>query len=355
MEVTLPEIAIVRSLSAAGPYAPEQMLALAYSHDLAGRLSPLSEADYVAPDVGLTVPDFLVVRVVRASAWFMAGDMLTLWFSDPLVVRIARSSAPASPFPATTPATTATIVPRSASMALAPAVAPLPRAQREPTASGVRVRLRWTAERARRIIGVADRLFTIERLGWYRHVLAMRLLLPDDIVIDDEQRAREAASALHELRTGVVDALGRPLLAACMPNFAVSSDWLDTLDSAAAAKAAGRLLDVIAPDLSTVATLSAHDVAPDWLVGLVQADEPIVFSSVDALLPLLIPTLSTVPAVTACLTEYRRALVELFGQTARAPEAVRLKQMVHPNHALDDRLWQLVAAIADAPATPVEA
>ena len=43
--------------------------------------------------------------------------------------------------------------------------------------AGVSVRLDWSGERLRRFVAVVDKLFTIDRLGWYRHALAMRLLI----------------------------------------------------------------------------------------------------------------------------------------------------------------------------------
>ena len=68
--------------------------------------------------------------------------------------------------------------------------------------------------------------------------------------------------------------------------------------------------------------------------------------SARAFLPLLIPTTAHDATLGARLAKYRSLLVELFAQTARADEPVRLNVMGQPNHSLDDRLWQLVGAAA---------
>jgi hypothetical protein len=212
---------------------------------------------------------------------------------------------------------------------------------------GVCVRLEWNPDRVRRFVQLVDRLFTVDRLGWYRHAFAMRLLVPDDISLSDPLAEREARRYLGELRSAVVETLGQPLLAAFMPSFAVTPEWLDSVDVPAAARALAGLREAVVPHLQDV----AHDLQPDvgakCSVGVVDGATLLVASSgsFEALLPAFIPAVSADESVTACASEYRSVLLDVFGQTARCAEAVRLKQMAQPNHALDDRLWHLVGAV----------
>lgn len=215
----------------------------------------------------------------------------------------------------------------------------------------VTVRLDWSSERLRRFVQVVDKLFTIDRLGWYRHSLAMRLLIPDDIACDDMLASVEAMRHLQALRAAAVESLGKPLLAACMPGFSISSEWLATLESSREARAIAGLREALLPyaddgerpietplgeALQTVGTIARRELLPENA------------TSVEAFLPLLIPSTAHDAALGLRLAEYRRLLVELFAQTARASEAVRMHQMAQPNHSLDDRLWQLVGAAAEA-------
>jgi hypothetical protein len=219
-----------------------------------------------------------------------------------------------------------------------------------------RTRLAWTSDRAHRFVQVCDRLFTVERLGWYRHALAMRLLLPDEIVCGDLATDREIADDLRILAESALETLGRPMLAAFMPNFSVTSEWLDSLDNAAAAQSLSRLRATLtrrAP-ARTIGNVTNGEVTRTQ--GSIALDEltSAPGTSAEALLPLLIANISPLAAVTEKLTAYRAALTELFGQTAGSAEPVRLSQMALPNHTLDDRLWHLVGVVNDAFVAPHE-
>ncbi|MBC5800197.1 MAG: hypothetical protein GIX03_07925 [Candidatus Eremiobacteraeota bacterium] len=216
------------------------------------------------------------------------------------------------------------------------------------TQTGALVRLQWTADRVRRFVSVVDRLFTVDRLGWYRHALAMRLLVPDEIVTFDERSRADIALQLHELRAAVAQTFGRPLLSVFMPNFNVDAEWLEMLDSPQAARALAALRDLLLALADDRPDAGATE--PDWTVSPVLKRDLLVMpaASLEALLPILIPTTAPDPALGARLADYRRTLVEAFGQTVRSAGAVRLGAMTEPHHALDDRLWQLVGAVGTA-------
>ena len=220
-------------------------------------------------------------------------------------------------------------------------------AAREP---GVIVRLDWDRERVRRFVQVVDKLFTIDRLGWYRHVLAMRLLVPDGITCGQSDEGGAATRHLHALRAAAVGAFGKPLLAACMPNFNVTGEWLEALDCAAEARAVAGLRDALLPYVDDDGAAPVPEAGAAQTVGTVTRQELLALgaSSVDAFLPILIPATSLDAALAGCLADYRNLLIELFGQTARSSEMVRVNQMTRPNHSLDDRLWQLVGAVSKA-------
>ena len=214
---------------------------------------------------------------------------------------------------------------------------------------GVEIRLEWTHERVRRFITVIDKLFTVERLGWYRHVLAMRLLVPDSVSCGDAPSDLEAVRHLRALRAASVETLGRPLLAAFMPSFSVTPQWLASIDSVSAARSLAGVRDAIAPFVTDLGPLLAANDSATWTIGRVDRRdfEIAPTASVEALLPILIANVSIHPLLTERLTEYRRTLIDVFSQTARSAEAVRLGAMAQSNHSLDDRLWQLVGTVGE--------
>lgn len=219
--------------------------------------------------------------------------------------------------------------------------------QSEPQISGVRVRLDWNRDRVRRFVQVVDKLFTIDRLGWYRHVFAMRLLVPDVVLCGRPESDVEALRHLHALRAASIETLGRPLLAAFMPNFSVSPEWLDSIDKPSAARALAGLRDTLTP-FSDDGPLHSSELEMGWTISAVLRSELVTApaSSVESLLPLFIPATSPSDVLSEKLTAYRSALISIFGQTAQSAEAVRLNLMARPNHTLDDRLEQLAHAVS---------
>jgi hypothetical protein len=364
---------VVRVASAGGPFDEGDLLSMAFSTPPACRLlrhgTPVSTVSLSRTDATI-VPEAISVTVVVPAGTYGVGEVLVLSFVDPSVAHIhaAQTRLPAAA-PAVPAATrTAVEVPVGSPRAMAARDGDVPQAvvavhgPSEPTASsiverestdgratsGLRTRLLWSSDRARRFVQVCDKLFTVDRLGWHRHALTMRLLIPDEVACGNATANREIAEHLRVLRASALESLGRPLLAAFMPNFAVTPEWLDALDDPAAARALAALREIFAAHATdNVASIVASD--PAWTEGEVSRVEldgtpP---TSCEALLPLLIANLSPLAAVTEKLTAYRRALIELFGQTAGSAETVRLSHMAQPNHILDDRLWQLVGAVGE--------
>jgi hypothetical protein len=334
----LPELTIVHVLTSAGPFAQGDAVSIAFVSPTVARLLPHA-ARAISPGGGDTalLPETLSARVVVDAGPYAEGDVLTLSFVDP---RFARLHALARPDPEPR-------APATAPSPFTPEPHPTP-ARVLTTAGGVRTRLGWSADRARRFVQVCDKLFTIDRLGWYRHAFAMRLLVPDHITCGESTVDATAARHLQTLRTATTETLGRPLVAAFMPNFAVTPEWLDSLDDAAIALPLSSLRETIAPH-ATQTPFAFETVGDTWTQGAISRSdlEDAPAGSVESLLPLLVANVSKFDAVTEELTAYRKALVELFSQTARSVEAVRLKQMAQPNHVLDDRLWRLVGAIGE--------
>jgi hypothetical protein len=385
----VPEIVLARIRSAGGPYRVDDAIAIAYCAPNVGRLLALDAAVRVrcAQYERTSIPE-IVSAVVEQT-----DETLTLYFVDPAIARIRREAPPLSDgervsylsqdLRESEPQTQAgepmtlsaddrmtdvrtanergvdertadpvLVTDRGSSADGAGAHRPLP----SPTPAreaGIVVRLEWSAARVRRFMQVVDRLFTIDRLGWYRHTLAMRLLIPDEIHSGDELADVEAMRHLHALRDAAVSALGKPLLAACMPGFAVTSDWLETLESSREARAIAGLRDALLTSATDRAEakngpLRSEDAA--FTVGTVSKRALLAegATSVESFLPILIATQAHDAALCSRLTDYRNLLVELFAQTARATDPVRLGALTQPNHSLDDRLWQLVGAVGEA-------
>jgi hypothetical protein len=351
----LPQLTRVRVLTPGGPYAPGSVLSLAFVDPVLGRLCRHVEAE---PDLASTrtadgpiVPDAIFVALLTAAPPYDLGEVLTLSFVDPCVVRIqpipnsasattaAKNEAPAAPAaqpeqvdsrpPAETPDAAALLASRSG--------------------QGVRVRLEWTAARVARFASLVDKLFAVDRLGWYRHVLAVRLLLPDELTLVASDGNEEAARRLRSLKMAATEALGTPLLAALMPNFSVDSEWLQSIETPALARTAADLRDFIRPHLDDQSPGDPVG-APRSNYGPIRAAELKTNSgaSVEAFLPLLVPAGPASDEVGRRLIDYRTALIELFGQTAHASLAVRTTRMTQANPALDDRLAALAGAVQQA-------
>ena len=399
LPLQLPELVFVRVLTAGGPYHVGDVLSLAFVSPLVGRLAAHASRrvqDEVPAFDSTLVPESISVAVERSAAAYVEGDELTLSFVDPAVARIhprngrvapprardiaARhdAAAPAEPRSESRPeqphdppalslrepaspimpcasraddgdASGNKVLLGSILDAISPYVPSSGASLPAPAArTGVRIRLHWNAERVRRFVKVVDRLFTVDRLGWYRHALAMRLLVPDEIATGDELSDVEAMRHVHALRSAAVETLGRPLLAALMPNFSVTHEWLDTLDSPATARALAGIRDTIAPHLDDD-DASHAELDRAWTIGTIGRQEFLQTpaGSVEAQLPILISHVSPNAQFSDVLTGYRQALSDLFGQTAHCPDAVRLNVMSQPNHSLDDRLWQLVGVVGD--------
>ncbi len=394
----LPELVFVRVLTAGGPYAVGDTLSLAFVSPLVGRLAahvPRGEHRGAQGFDSALVPESISVVVECLGMAYAEGDELTLSFVDPTVVRIhsrnreamsadtgyvaergGRPAAAAPPCdfevehpqdtlqPAISPESIAAYGSRAGdgdasgndasrgsildgiSLHVRGSDAPSRAAAQ---GAGVRVRLHWDSERVRRFIRVVDKLFTVDRLGWYRHALAMRLLVPDEIATGDELSDVEAMRHVHALRAAAVETLGKPLLAALMPNFGITHEWLDALDSAAAARALAGIREAIAPHVCDDEP-SLVELDRAWTVGTISREQFLrtPAGSVEALLPILIPGVSSNTQFGDILTGYRQALSDLFGQMAQCPDAVRLNAMSQANHSLDDRLWQLVGAVGDS-------
>jgi hypothetical protein len=391
-----PQIVFVRVLTAGGPYAVGNTLSVAFVNPGVGRIAahdaPASDIEHRTIDS--LVPETISARVIRAAVPYALGSALTLSFVDPTIARIHATDTPdgrqrasnanpqtmASTIVEEAPPTREPIVHNAvAELSLPIADEPIVATQpdvvehapaqtiadfvphivpkigsyarrvegSEPAArGGIRVRLDWNRDRVRRFVQVVDKLFAVDRLGWYRHVFAMRLLVPDVVVCGDTDTDVEALRHLHALRAASIEMLGRPLLAAFMPNFSVTPPWLDSLDKPAGVRALAGLRETLLP-FATDDTLCEAELDPAWTTAAISAAElnAANASSIEALLPIFIPHASSNDDLSGKLGAYRSMLIEIFGQTTQSADAVRLNQMSQPNTALDDRLRHLARSV----------
>ncbi len=342
----LAEIAILRVLTAGGPYSENDVLSVAFTNPGIGRLRCHDGRSFEPRPPRGAVPDVVSTVVLCAAGPYAKEQRLTLSFLDPSLARIhpieaglQRPALQEIPKLGTATASTPELVPR---------VAPLSLAAVTTGTARLSVRLRWTNDRVRRFVQVCDKLFTVERLGWYRHSLVLRLLVPDDVRCTDETVRAEAGQQLAMLRAAVGETLGNPLLAAFMPNFSVTPSWLESIETSDIARGLAAFRGVVGPHLAEDAQHSVHDFEGiDETVGTFTRAELLAtpFASIEAGLALLLPHASSVPSLAEPLGAYRAKLGDLFGQMADTPEKARLKQMTQSNHVLDDQLWQLVSAV----------
>ena len=317
-------------------YAPGDVLSIAYVRSGIGRLRCHDGRTVERNAATPSVPETISVGVLWDAPPYEAAQTLVLSFVDPSVARIHPLAPAAHGLNALTgevgqlepPLPETSVVdakpkpdrerPDDASpLGAAPEGSSVPALGK----AGVEVRFSWSADRVRRFVQVCDKLFTVERLGWYRHSLAVRLLVPDEIVCFDEAARTEAARHLEILRAAVAETLGNPLLAAFMPNFAVTPAWLASLDTPDVALALTGLRGVVAQHAADVsAALVPNDDAVT--TGSLTRAELLAtpMACVEAGLALLVPHLATHAALTEALGAYRAKLGELFAQMAESPE-----------------------------------
>ncbi len=338
-----PQLALVRVLSSGGPYRSEDLLSVAFADPCVGRiLAHRADGDSNAAWNRCDVPDAILATFLAEAAPYACGETVVLSFSDPTLTRIVRLGT-ARPEPSRPVIQDQIVQIEETPEPLDPRPSRLSSVPAKPT---LLLFLRWTPDDARRFISVVDKLFTIDRFGWYRHSLAMRLLLADSLALDGD--AAEANRRLDSVRTIAADALNAPLLSAFMPQFAIDAAWLDAIEPPSLGKAVAALRNSIEPypceepiavtdfDAMLGGTISRHE----WNAAPA--------TSIDAFLPLLIPHSALDRNVAHRMQEYRRGLLELFGQVAQTSRTVRLKQMTSANHVLDERLWNLAGAFQDA-------
>ncbi len=339
-ESRVPELIVVRVVSTGAPFEIGEYLSVAYTTPAMGRLVPHATTpvttEYVRYEA--VVPDAFIARVTTGSSSYRSGELLSFSFVDPRFARIHRSSGDDEEV--ADHMEPAKVEPEAP-------VAPREVAPSTDSRAGVLVRMHWSSERARRFVQIVDKLFTVDRLGWYRHTLAMRLLVPDTIECPDVAASTAATMHLQLLRSAAIAALGRPLLAACMPAFAVTVEWLETVDTPDVARALASLRREIAPYVSEEMFVRAPAVGDTSAVGsLVRREfQGDTAASADAFLATLVPHMAADALLSERLRAYREALCDVFGQTARTTELVRLGRMSEPNHVLDDHLWQLAGVV----------
>jgi len=354
-ESCVPELIVVRVVSHATPFAVGDYISVAYTSPTMGRLVPHGEAieQNERASYEAIVPDAVSARVTIGSRTYDSGELLSFSFVDPRFARIHRLRTDHENFVDSESPEIEAVQSRAGSDSTAAKsrnyenldelASPSPT---EPRA-GVRVRMEWSIERARRFVQVVDKLFTVDRLGWYRHALAMRLLVPDTIECSDGEASAAATTHLQMLRAAAIAALGRPLLAACMPSFSVTVEWLETVDTPEVTRALAGLRTAIAPFVCDEVFATTPPIGESSALGFLR-DLDIrgdATASADAFLATLVPHITADPLLSNRLRAYRDALCDVFAQTARTTELVRLGRMSEPNHVLDDRLWQLAGVI----------
>jgi len=342
----IPQVLFARVLAGGGPYREHEVLSIAFVDASLARLLAHSQAGDDWPDRNghersgddcfHTIPETIVVEVLTGAGPHTKDDRLVLSFVDPQVARVVTGVDP-------------TLKPK-ASLSLAPGdqtATTRPISDRVLAPRAILLFERWNEHEARRFIAVVDKLFTVERLGWHRHALAMRLLLPDNLVLGSLQSSHDVLSQLESLRAAAAEALNAPLLAAFMPHFSADATWLASLETPALLAAAATLHDLI--ERQGGVEFEAPRNTPE-LIGSIAPEEWASWRSAgtNAFLALLLPNRARHPAVAQRLTDYRSALLELLGQMAQAPPAVQSSQMAQSNPVLDDRLWNLAGAFQDA-------
>jgi hypothetical protein len=346
----LAEIAIVRVLTAAEPYSAGDVLSVAFTSPGIARLRCHDGRSFDERQPSRVVPEIVSAIVVCAAGPYVEGQLLTLAFVEPSLAKIHIVDFPPTMQPQLDSTEPIRYVVKSAPAQFvpSPSLTETKPYDGESSPQPFYVKLQWTGDRVRRFIQVCDKLFTVDRLGWYRHSLVLRLLVPDEIRSADELFRTEATRHLEALRSAVGTTLGNPLLAVFMPNFSVTPGWLESLETADISRALAALRGVVAPHSSESSERPqlAFEGVEETLGAFTRSELLATpYSSVEAGLALLLPYASPVPVLAESLGAYRAKLGELFGQMTDTPEKARLKQMTQSNHVLDDQLWQLVSAV----------
>jgi hypothetical protein len=343
-----PRLMFVRAITTSPPFAAGDTISIAFDDETVGTLLRHDRDVLPPPPATSFVPSTFSARVTIGAEPYVTGELLTLSFVDARFAHIHRPGGAASRSE-DDPTAEHEAIPALA-LEHADMASPLRDATvAVPQGRETVVHTEWTVDRTRRFVHVVDKLFTIERLGWYRHVLAMRLLVPDRIECGDATVCEAAATALRTLQAAATETLGRPLLAAFMPNFSVTPEWLDSIETAALASAIAALRNVVIPHAAANADVGRISATGIDSVGMPTARELAgeAVACADAFLAALLPARAENATLSGSLEAYRSSLVDAFRQTSRSIETVRLGRMSEPNHVLDDRLWQLVGVVSE--------
>ncbi len=334
----LPQLSAARVLTSGGPYEAGALLSLAFVDPLVGKLvAHEARAESWEARSPAIVPETISVVLLAAAPPYENGETIALSFIDPAIARIHRCTPSESAPRAAKPVSE--IVRHDAQPRVSAA-------QPRTAAMHVGLRLEWTTARVGRLLSLSEKLLASDRLGWYRHALAMRLLLPDEVVLADADANETAARQLRALKMAATEALGTPLLAALMPNFTLDEEWLRSIETPALARAAAALRDTLREHANEEASLVSAAHISVGSLSLTEIER--VGSGLDAFLAALIPCEGGTPELAGCLRDYKVALVELFGQTSQASTTVRTTRLATPNPVLDERLAAVAREIERA-------
>ena len=192
---TLPQLSSARVLTPGGPYEAGMVLSLAFVDPLVGRLVAHEHlAGREIMQSGAIVPETISVVLLGPAPPYESGETIALSFVDPAIARIHRWSNGQHQAPIRVCVEHAAL---PEGVNAVPDVAVKQRGALAP----IGLRLEWTVARVGRMLSLSEKLLAIDRLGWYRHALAMRLLLPDELIIDDPEVADAVARQLRASRS----------------------------------------------------------------------------------------------------------------------------------------------------------
>jgi hypothetical protein len=264
-----------------------------------------------------------------ADAERTKAEVHALATSDDVAGPAASGGTGEPPAPRPDAAAAASVQQSADALPIAPSPVPeVASEDNEPTAEPVKPVLRISFDRptGAAALAIAGKIVDTDALGWWRHILAMRVFLAESLPAEVPADIQTAYTEMRRLLNEPIKTVFGPIFA---DGFVPDEAWIDALS--ANDEAALVALDIVLAGLPAIKT------------------SPIATGSVrlDNALPHFLPDVHGSPEIDECLGFYKQSAVRLFGYDGivKLTEAARRdKYSGAPNATLDDRLRNIVRA-----------
>ena len=203
------------------------------------------------------------------------------------------------------------------------------------------------AARIKRTIATLRTIEAIEGIGWYRHVIALRLLAPNIIAAAAPAELQETWIASYKL---LISQTKMPIIKASMPGFTPSQGWADEFSPQPLINETKKMLEMLTHSNSGRAEIGPNDAFRIIDVGFISQIEsgvPVGGGHLNALLAHIMPVdIPGHPEVSTALATYRSLLISEMEPMIYQGEAARHRSLISKPH--ESELNRAFAKLRDA-------